>query len=129
MGFLFLFLKFRLMILDQNMDRFLADKVTEEVINSTECALDDSVHVTEVHDGRLKVELSYCSDRLSILFFLQDPLDFLITSSPDLLTMDHLDDEDLPELSVMGVTDVTKWIVGHLKARLNTLLNMRKKKS
>ena len=103
------------------MDRFSSKKVQDEIVRSSEYALQDCVKVNAPYEDRLEVEVKYCDDKLTVLFYLGDPLDFLITDQC-LLTMEYLDDKDPPDFSDVGVSGTVKWIISHVKENMMSKL-------
>jgi len=103
------------------MERFASEKVKDEIVRSTEFALQDFVNVKAVNEDRLEVEIKYCEDKLVVLFYLENPLDFLITNQR-LLTLEYLDDKDLPDFSDIGVAEAVKWMVSHVKEKMMSML-------
>lgn len=103
------------------MERFSSKTVQDEIVRSTEYAIQDSVKVKEPFEDRLEVEVKYCDDKLTVLFYLGNPLDFLITDQ-SLMTMEYLDDKDPPDFSVVGVSDAVKWIISHVKENMMSKL-------
>ena len=103
------------------MERFSSKKVQDEIVRSSEYALQDCVKVKAPYEDRLEVEIKYCDDKLTVLFYLGDPLDFLITDQC-LLTMEYLDDKDPPDFSEVGVSGTVKWIISHVKENMMSKL-------
>ena len=104
------------------MERFSSKKVQDEIVRSSEYALQDSVKVKAPYEDRLEVEVKYCDDKLNVLFYLGNPLDFLITDQC-LLTMEYLDDKDPPDFSNIGVAEAVKWIISHVKENMMSKLD------
>ena len=103
------------------MERFSSEQVKDEIVRSTEVALQNFVEVKEAHKDRLEIDIKYCDSKLSVLFYLESPLDFLITNQ-DLLTMEYFDDKDPQDFSDIGVAEVVKWLVCHVKKNMKSKL-------
>ena len=103
------------------MEGFCSEKIKDEIVRSTEFALQDHIRVKEVNGDRLEVEIKYCEDKLVVLFYLENPLDFLITNQC-LLTLEYLDDKDPPDFSDIGVAEAVKWMVSHVKEKMMSVL-------
>ena len=103
------------------MERFYSEQVKEELVRSAEVSLQNFVEVKEANEDRLEIDIKYCDSKLSVLFYLESPLDFLITNQ-DLLNMEYFDDKDPQDFSDTGVAEVVKWLVSHVKKNMMSKL-------
>ena len=103
------------------MEGICSEKIKDEIVRSTEFVLQDHIRVKEVNGDRLEVEIKYCEDKLVVIFYLENPLDFLITNQC-LLTLEYLDDKDPPDFSDIGVAEAVKWMVSHVKEKMMAML-------